>query len=108
MTFLDIRLLLSNGLLIIFLILMFFGLWGMFRFKTTFGRILNSSKIDSVAAIFLMIALMLRANSFAMVMKLLAIFIFYLLTNPVVSQLIAYSAKKQAADEALLKQEGLR
>lgn len=101
-----LRFFISDALLIIFLILLFFGLWGMFRFKTSFGRILNSSKIDSVAAIFLMIALMFRASDLAMVMKLMVILVFYLLTNPVVNQLVAYSAKKHANDTELFHKEG--
>lgn len=108
MTINTLRLLASDALLIIFSILLLFGLWGMFRFKTNFGRILNSSKIDSVAAIFLMVALMLRASSFSVMLKLAVILVFYLLTNPVVNQLIAYSAKKHMNDQQLLEQEGLK
>jgi multicomponent Na+:H+ antiporter subunit G len=108
MTLHTLRFLISDGLLLIFLILLFFGLWGMFRFKTSFGRILNSSKIDSVAAIFLMLALMIRANSISVMLKLFVILIFYLLTNPVVNQLIAYSAKKHLNDQQLLEREGLK
>lgn len=102
------RLLLSDGLLIVFLILLFFGLLGMFRFKTSFGRILNSSKIDSVAAITLMIALMLRASSISVLLKLMTIMLFYALTNPVANQLVAYSAKKHATDQAMLEREGFK
>lgn len=102
------RLLLSDGLLIVFLVLLFFGILGMFRFKTSFGRILNSSKIDSVAAIALMCALMLRANNLSVLFKLMAILIFYVLTNPVTTQLVAYAAKKHAADQAQLEREGLK
>lgn len=108
MTLYAFRLIVSDVLLIIFSILLCFGIWGMFRFKTNFGRILNSSKIDSVAAIFLMLALILRSSSFSMMIKLFVILTFYLLTNPVVNQLIAYSAKKHLNDEQLLEREGLK
>lgn len=101
-----LRYILSDALLIIFLILLFFGVWGMFRFKTSFGRILNSSKIDSVAAIFLMMALIIRANSLGVTLKLMVILLFYLLTNPVVNQLIAFSAKKHLNDQTLYGKEG--
>lgn len=96
------RLFLSNALLLIFVILLFFGLWGMIRFKTTYGRLLNSSKIDSVAVIFFMTAMFLRASSMSVAVKLAVALIFYLLTNPVVNQLIAYAAKKQAMEQARL------
>ncbi len=100
------RYLISDVLLVIFLILLFFGIWGMFRFKTSFGRILNSSKIDSVAAIFLMLALIIRANSLGITLKLMVILIFYLLTNPVVNQLIAFSAKKHLNDQTIYGKGG--
>jgi multicomponent Na+:H+ antiporter subunit G len=106
MTLHILRYIISDVFLIIFLILLFFGIWGMFRFKTSFGRILNSSKIDSVAAIFLMLGLIIRANSLGITLKLIVILIFYLLTNPVVNQLIAFSAKKHLNDQILYGKEG--
>lgn len=99
-----LRLFFSNGLLLIFVILLAFGLWGMFKFKTTYGRLLNSSKIDSVAVIFFMAAMILRASSISVAVKLAVALVFYLLTNPVVNQLIAYAAKKYATEQAQLEE----
>lgn len=102
-----LRFFISDGLLLVFAILVCFGLWGMIRFRSTFGKILNSSKLDSVAAIILMLALILRAGSFGTAIKVAAALTFYLLTNPVVNQLIAYAAMRQATeDQHRLESEG--
>lgn len=101
-----LRIGLSNVLFAVFVVLLFFGLWGMIRFKTTYGRILNSSKIDSVAVLFFMMALILRASSFSVAVKLLVATVFYLLTNPVVNQLVAYAAKKYDTEHSTLSEGG--
>ncbi len=98
-----VLLMISDIMLLIFSILMIFGLYGFIKFKTSYGRILNTSKMDSVAAIFFMTALMLRAPSLGVMLKLFAALVFYLLTNPVVNQLIAYVAKKREEEQALLE-----
>lgn len=73
---------------------LFAGIVGLFRFKGVYSRILNSSKIDSVAIITLTVALMVRTGLSMMTLKLAVIMVFYLLTNPVSSQIIARSAKQ--------------
>lgn len=102
-----ILLTLSNGLLLVFCTLMLFGLYGFIKFKTSYGRILNTSKMDSVAAIFFMAALILRAPALSIALKLFVALVFYLLTNPVVNQLITYVAKKNEEDQALLERRSL-
>ena len=84
----------SDGLLALSWVFMGAGLVGLFRFKGVYGRILNSSKIDSVAIITLTLALMFRTGMSMMTLKLMVILVFYLLTNPVNSQIIASSAKR--------------
>ncbi len=76
------------------LFLMAAGLVGLFRFKGVYSRILNSSKIDSAAITVLMVALMLRTGLSMMTLKLALILLFYLVTNPVSSQIIASSAQR--------------
>lgn len=88
--------LLSNALLVVFWILILSGVYGMFKFKTTWCKTLNSSKMDSVAVIVLMVALMLRTGWSTLTPKLFLLLLFYLLTNPIANQLIVYSAKKEA------------
>lgn len=84
----------SDGLLVLSWFFLLSGMVGLFRFKGVYSRILNSSKIDSVATITLTLALILRMGFSPMTYKLLVILAFYLLTNPVSSQIIASSAKR--------------
>lgn len=84
----------SNLLLILSWFFLLAGMIGLFRFKGVYSRILNSSKIDSVAIITLTIALMIRTGLSMMTLKLAVIMVFYLLTNPISSQIIARSAKQ--------------
>lgn len=84
----------SDMLLILSWFFLWAGIVGMFRFKGVYSRILNSSKIDSVSIITLTLALMTRTGLSMMTLKLAVIMVFYLLTNPVSSQIIASSAKR--------------
>lgn len=84
----------SDGLLVLSWLFIGIGITGLFRFKGVYGRILNSSKIDSVAIITLSLGLMMKTGFSMMTLKLVVILVFYLLTNPVSSQIIASSAKR--------------
>ncbi len=84
----------SNILLVLSWFFLMAGLTGLLRFKGVYSRILNSSKIDSVAIITLTLAMMIRTGFSMMTLKLMVIMVFYLLTNPVNSQIIASSAKR--------------
>ncbi len=77
------------GLSWIFLLI---GVAGLFRLEGVFTRLLSSSKLDSVTVITLMIGLMLRTGWSPMTGKLIVILMFYLLTNPITSQIIASAA----------------
>ncbi len=104
----ELRFFISDALLILFMILLVIGLVGMFRFKSSYGKILNSSKIDSVASLLLFFGLILRANSLSVLIKLIIVTIFYIVTSPVSNQFIAFAIKKQATDIALMEQEGYK
>lgn len=84
----------SDLLLVFFWFFLMAGIIGMFRFQGVYGRILNSSKIDSVAIITLTLALISKTGFTLMTLKLIVIMAFYLLTNPANSQMIANSAKR--------------
>lgn len=84
----------SDLLLLLFWFFLITGLVGLYRFKGVYGRILNSSKIDSVAIITLSLALISKTGLSLMTLKLLVILVFYLLTNPANSQMLANSAKR--------------
>ncbi len=88
-------------LLLIFLswVAMFMGMIGLFKFKTFYGRILNSSMIDSVAFLTLMFALILKSELGTMRLKLLIICIFFLLTNPIIAQMLTHAAYKSEREK---------
>lgn len=76
-----------------------FGMIGLFKFKTFYGRLLNNALIDSVAVILLFAALIIKSGYTAMSVKLGVIGLFFLITNPVISQMIAHSAHRNTAME---------
>ena len=79
-------------------IFLIFGVIGLFRFPTIYGKLLNSSKIDTVTVICLIVGL-ITVNGFNVgSLKLLIILLFILLTNPVSNHLIALSAYKNRVD----------
>jgi len=82
----------SNGFLILTWFFMLFGIFGLFRLKGIYTRILSSSKIDSVTVITLFLALMIKTGWSVMTIKLAVILVFYMFTNPVTNQIIANSA----------------
>lgn len=108
MNFDSLRYFISDALLILFMLLLLIGLVGMFRFKSSYGKILNSSKIDSVASLLLFLGLILRANSLSVLIKLIVVAVFYIITSPVSNQLIAFAIKKHETDLALMEQEGYK
>ncbi len=82
----------SNFLLVLAWFFMLFGVFGLFRLKGIYTRILSSAKIDSVTVITLFLALMIKKGMSMMTLKLAVILVFYLLTNPVTNQILANSA----------------
>ncbi|MCT4660692.1 MAG: monovalent cation/H(+) antiporter subunit G [Tissierellales bacterium] len=74
------------------------GLAGLFRLKGIYEKLLNSSKIDSVTFLTLMLALIVRSGWSEMSLKLVIILIFYLMTNPIASQIVASSAYKHGIE----------
>lgn len=82
----------SNILLIISWIYIIFGVVGIYRFKNMYARLLTSSKIDTVAFITIIIALIFKAGFSSLSIRLIIILLFMLLTGPVSSHIIARSA----------------
>ena len=82
------------GLLVMLLglVLMAIGMFGIFRFKTFYGRMLVVSKVDTVGVIVFLMGLAIR-NGFSFFSgKLLLIIISVLILSPLVSHMIARSA----------------
>lgn len=79
-------------ILILGWIYIFFGIVGIFRFTNMYARLLTSSKIDTVATITILIALLIKSGFSSISIRLLLILIFILITNPISSHVIAKSA----------------
>ncbi|MGO1368685.1 MAG: monovalent cation/H(+) antiporter subunit G [Senegalia sp. (in: firmicutes)] len=83
---------LSNVLLILSWIFIFFGILGIYKFKNIYARLLTSSNIDTVAFITIIFALIIRSGLSELSIRLVIILIFMLLTGPVSNHIIARSA----------------
>ena len=81
-----------KGLLILSWIYIIFGLIGIFRFNNMYVRLLTSSKIDTVATITILIALIVKSGINDLSLRLLLILIFIMITNPVNNHIICRSA----------------
>lgn len=82
----------AKGLLIISWIYIAFGMIGIFRFSNMYSRLLTSSKIDTVASITVLIALIFYCGFSYFSIRLLLILIFIMITSPISNHVIARSA----------------
>ena len=69
-----------------------FGIIGIFRFKNMYSRLLTSSKIDTVASIPLIFALIVKSGFTPVSIRLILILIFILITGPISNHVIVRSA----------------
>lgn len=81
-----------KGLLLLSWVYIIFGMIGIFRFKNMYARLLTSSKIDTVATLTIIIALIFKAGFSEMTVKLLMIMFFIMITNPINNHIISRSA----------------
>lgn len=79
-------------LLVLAWIYIIFGMIGIFRFSNMYARLLTSSKIDTVAAITILIALIFKTGFNFFSIRLLLIMAFIMITGPVSNHIIARSA----------------
>jgi len=79
-------------LLILSWVYIVFGVIGIFRFKNMYARLLTSSKIDTVAAITIFLALIIKSGLSPLTIRLILILTLVLITSPVSSHIIARSA----------------
>ena len=82
----------GNVIIIFGIVLMLFGVIGLFRLKDFFSRILVSATIDTVGAITLIIGLIVKHGASFFSLKLLLIIALLLLLNPLVAHIVARSA----------------
>ena len=83
---------LGNVIIIIGLILMAFGVIGMFRFKDYFSRVLVGGKVDTVGFITILIGLLLKNGFTYFTGKILLVLVLYVVTNPIATHAITRSA----------------
>lgn len=83
---------LGNVIIIIGLILMAFGVIGMFRFKDYFSRVLVGGKVDTVGFITILMGLLLKNGFTYFTGKILLVLVLYVVTNPIATHAITRSA----------------
>jgi len=74
------------------LIFISFGVFGIFRFKTIYSRILVASKVDTVGFITIMIGVIVKQGISFFSLKVLLILIIVLIVNPLTTHSIVRSA----------------
>jgi multicomponent Na+:H+ antiporter subunit G len=82
----------GNIVMIAGLALMFFGVIGMFKFRTFYLRILVLAKIDTVGALTFMVGVILRHGLSFFSLKVLLIMVLFLILNPLTAHIIARAA----------------
>ncbi|WP_425446614.1 monovalent cation/H(+) antiporter subunit G [Dethiothermospora halolimnae] len=79
-------------LLVLSWVYIVFGMIGIYRFDNMYVRLLTSSKIDTVAFITIIIAMIIRSGFSQLTLRLFLIMFFIMLTNPVSNHIISRSA----------------
>ncbi|OJF94037.1 monovalent cation/H(+) antiporter subunit G [Alkalibacterium sp. 20] len=82
----------ANIIIVIGLIFMTLGVFGVYRFKDFFSRILVSAKVDTVGFITIMLGLMMKHGFDFFTGKLLLVLALYVITNPIATHAITRSA----------------
>ena len=84
--------LVGNTLMVIGVIFMALGVFGIYRFNDFFLRILITAKVDTVGFITVMFGLMIK-NGFSIFSgKILVVLVMYLITNPLATHAVTRSA----------------
>lgn len=79
-------------IVIIGLVFMAFGVFGIFRFNDYFSRVLLGGKIDTVGFITVLIGLILKNGLNFFSLKIVIIIAFFIITNPIATHAITRSA----------------
>lgn len=83
----------GNSMMIIGLLFMALGVFGIFRFKDFFARILITAKVDTVGFITVMLGLVIKHQFDFFSGKILLVFALYLITNPIATHAVTRSAQ---------------
>lgn len=84
----------SKVFIVLALIFMFFGVYGIFRFRDFYSRVLISSKVETVGFLTIMAGIMLRTGFGYSTLKILFICLMVIVTNPLSTHAVARSALK--------------
>ena len=83
----------AGGILIALgVLLMLVGVFGMFKFKRFYPRILISSKIDTVGMLVLMLGLVVQHGLSFFSAKIVLILVILLILNPLVAHILSRAA----------------
>jgi len=82
----------ANIVIIIGVILMLFGVIGIFRFPNFYFRILVAPKIDTVGTMIVIIGVVIRHGLSFFSLRAILLLVFMLAVNPMVTYLLARSA----------------
>jgi len=82
----------TSILLIISWIYILIGIFGIFKFKNLFYRILSSAIIDTVASLTILISLMFYIKDISFILKIILLILFILITNPISNHVIVRSS----------------
>ena len=85
----------TNLLLALSWIFLIFGVIGIYRLSNLYAKLLTSSKIDTVATLTIIIALIFHQESDVSAFKLILLLTFIMLTNPVTNHFIAKLAHEK-------------
>ena len=81
--------LIGNIFIGIGLVFMAFGVFGLYKFKDFYLRLLVLAKIDTVGAITFMIGIIIRHGFSFFSLKVLLIMVLFLILNPLIAHIIA-------------------
>jgi len=82
----------GNIVIIIGIVFMAFGVFGLYKFKDFYLRLLVLAKIDTVGAITFMIGIVMRHGLSFFSLKVFLIMILFLILNPLTAHIIARAA----------------
>jgi multicomponent Na+:H+ antiporter subunit G len=83
---------LANIIIIVGLVFMGLGVFGLFRFNDYFTRVLIGGKVDTVGFITILIGLIIKNGFTFFSGKILLVLILYIVTNPIATHAITRSA----------------
>lgn len=89
---LSIATIVGNVLIVIGILFIAFGMFGILRYRELFTRLLIAAKVDTVGFITVMLGAVIRTGWSMQTLKIFVVMLFVAITNPLVTHSIANSA----------------